>query len=293
MLTHLHATPAAPARVVVLGANGFIPRALAARLAADQVPCLAVASTRLDLSAAGAGAALAALLQPGDAVVMAAALTPDKGRDIATLMKNLRMAENVAAALAAQPVAHLVYLSSDAVYDWHSPLVSEATPPSPTDLYSTMHLARERVLADATATVKVPCAILRPCAVYGPGDTHNGYGPNRFARTALAEGRIVLFGQGEETRDHVAIQDVAALIALALRHRSTGVLNLVSGQSTSFAEVAALVSRLCPRPVVVESRPRSGPVTHRHFDHAAILRAFPGHRPTPLAAGLPALLARP
>ncbi|HEX7632364.1 MAG TPA: NAD(P)-dependent oxidoreductase [Lacunisphaera sp.] len=291
MLTHLHPSPVAPVRVVILGANGFIPRALAAKLTADKVSFVAVASQQLDLSAADAGPKLAALLQPGDAIVMAAALTPDKGRDLATLMKNLRMAENVAAALSVKPVAHFIYLSSDAVYDWRHPLISEATAPSPTDLYSTMHLAREQVLAATTATIKVPYAILRPCAVYGPGDTHNSYGPNRFARTALAEGKIRLFGAGEETRDHVCIDDVVGIIALTLAHRSTGVLNVVSGRSATFAEVAAQVAALCPQPVAVESQPQGSPVTHRHFDATALRRAFPAHRSLALATGLGPLLA--
>lgn len=290
MLTHLQPSPAAPARVVILGAHGFIPRALAAKLTADNVPFTALSSKQLDLGASDAGVQLAAQLQPGDAVVMAAALTPDKGRDLATLMKNLRMAESVATALAAQPVAHFVYLSSDAVYDWRHPLVSEATAPTPTDLYSTMHLARERLFSAVTDSLKVPYVILRPCAVYGPGDTHNSYGPNRFARTALAEGKIKLFGSGEETRDHVFIDDVAAVIALTLTHRSTGVLNLVSGRSATFAEVAAQIAALRPQPVAIESLPRGGPVTHRHFDASAMLRAFPQHRPTRPASGLPRLI---
>jgi nucleoside-diphosphate-sugar epimerase len=293
MLTHLQPAPAKPARVVILGASGFIARALATKLSADQIPCLAVASRQIDLAAPDAGAKLAALLQPGDAVVMTAALTPDKGRDTATLMKNIRMAEQVAAALTVKPFAHLVYLSSDAVYDWRHPLVSESSAPSPTDLYSAMHLAREQALAAATAAAKVPYCILRPCAVYGPGDTHNGYGPNRFARTALAEGKIKLFGGGEETRDHVFIDDVVGVIGLALRHRSTGTLNLVSGRSAAFAEVAAMVAGLCPRPVVIETLPRNGAVTHRHFDATALLRAFPSHRPIPLVEGLPRLLRPP
>jgi nucleoside-diphosphate-sugar epimerase len=293
MLTHLHPSPSAPQRVVLLGANGFIPRALAARLAAQRVPFIAIGSAQVDLSTPEAGPRLAALFQPGDAVVMAAALTPDKGRDTGTLMKNLRMAESVATALSARPVAHLTYLSSDAVYDWKQPLISEAVAPSPTDLYATMHLAREQVLAAATTAAQVPYAILRPCAVYGPGDTHNSYGPNRFARTAQAEGKIKLFGAGEEMRDHVFIADVAAVVTLVLSHRSTGVLNVVSGRSASFGEVAARIAAHHPRPVVIETQPRGGPITHRHFDTTALLRAFPSHRPTGLAEGLAALCSAP
>jgi nucleoside-diphosphate-sugar epimerase len=41
------------------------------------------------------------------------------------------------------------------------------------------------------------------------GDPHNGYGPNRFRRLAAAGQEIVLFGGGEERRDHVLVDDVA------------------------------------------------------------------------------------
>lgn len=291
MLTHLNPSPAPPARVVILGASGFIASALAAKLGMAKIPVLAVSSRQIDLTAPGAGSPLAALLQPDDAIVMTSALTPDKGRDVATLMKNLRMAENVATALVAKPCAHFIYLSSDAVYDWRHPLISETTAPSPTDLYSTMHLTREQLLAAATSATRIPHAILRPCAVYGPGDTHNGYGPNRFARAAKGEGKIKIFGAGEETRDHVFIDDVTGIIELALRHRSIGVLNVVSGRSHTFANVATQVAILAGN-VVVESLPRgSGVITHRHFDCSALLRAFPGHRPTDLATGLTSLLA--
>jgi nucleoside-diphosphate-sugar epimerase len=290
MLTHLQ--PARlPARVVVLGARGFLGSALVRQLAAAGCPCLAPGRDALDLAAPEAAGALAALLRPDDAVVLAAALTPERGRDAATFRRNLLMAETVAGAVAARPVAHVVYLGSDAVYGWQEPLVSEETAPSPADLYGAMHLTRELVLAAAAGAAGVPLAVLRPCAVYGPGDTHDGYGPNRFARTARNEGRIELFGDGEERRDHVLVDDVAGWIRAALGRRSTGRLNLVSGRSVPFAEVARLVAARAGRPVEIVARPRRQPVVHRHFDPVALGRAFPDLPPTPLAEGLAALLS--
>jgi len=289
MLTHLNPSPLPPARVVILGARGFIARELAAALRAASIEVQAISSQEIDLSEPSAAGRLQSLLRADDAVVMTSALTPDKGKDTATLMKNLRMAEQVALALAARPTGHFVYISSDAVYDWRQPLISEETAPSATDLYSLMHIAREQILTAAAAAAKVPCCILRPCAIYGAGDSHNGYGPNRFIRSALADGKIRLFGAGDETRDHVFIGDVVAVLALALGHRSTGVLNAVSGASISFGELARRVAGLVgptDKPVAIESAPRSGPVTHRHFDPTALLRSFPLHRPTSLEFGL-------
>ena len=65
-----------------------------------------------------------------------------------------------------------------------------------------MHLVREVMLRSA---LTAPLAILRPTLLYGAADPHNGYGPNRFRRLAAAGQDIVLFGEGEEQRDHVLI----------------------------------------------------------------------------------------
>jgi len=149
-----------------------------------------------------------------------------------------------------------------------------------------MHLARELALAEAAGKAGIPFCILRPSAIYGPGDTHNSYGPNRFIRTALNERIIRLFGQGEEMRDHVHIGDVVNLTKLAIGRCSSGVLNLVSGQAISFAELAARISRMTGGKLSIESLPRTSAVTHRSFDPAAMNRCFPEFRSTPLEAGL-------
>jgi nucleoside-diphosphate-sugar epimerase len=290
MLTHTVPSPIAPARVVILGANGFVARALRLELERAGIVTLALGSADLDLTEAQAAGKLAALLRPQDALVVTAALTPDKGKDLATLLKNLRMIEAVVAALAAQPCAHVVYFSSDAVYDDSVALVDERTTAAPKDLYGLMHLTREIALQQACLKPAIPLGVVRPSAIYGAGDTHNSYGPNRFVRSALAEGRIRLFGQGEETRDHVAIADVVALTSLVLRHRSAGVLNAVSGEAITFAALATHISQLAGRSVTIEPLPRGGPVTHRRFDVTRRQRAFPTFRPTPLADGLASLL---
>src|SRR3546814_914048 len=177
---------------------------------------------------------------------MLAALTPDKGRGIGPLDSNMRMMATLCAACEAVPPAHLVYISSDAVYPMKDGLVSEATPAEPTDLYAAMHITRELM---AKATVKAPLAVLRPTLIYGAEDTHNSYGPNRLRRMARKDARITLFGAGEETRDHISVDDVYRLILLTLRHRSEGVVNLATGHSISYMELARKIAYLFDTPV--------------------------------------------
>jgi nucleoside-diphosphate-sugar epimerase len=284
MLEHLNPAPQKPARVVVLGANGFVGRAVADRLSAGAVPVLRVARADVDLGATDAGDKLAALLRPGDAVVAAAARAPCKNLDM--LLDNMVIVRAMVRAFARVQVSQMVNISSDAVYaDLPQPL-TESSCASPGTLHGMMHLAREVALA---SEVHAPLANLRLTLLYGAADPHNGYGPNRFRRQAQCGEDIVLFGEGEERRDHVYIDDVAELAYRVLLHRSAGVLNVASGEVHSFREIAERVVALSGRRVGVKGSPRSGPMPHngyRPFDPGGCRKAFPDFRYTPLADGL-------
>lgn len=285
MLNHLRA-PSDTIRLLVLGARGFVARALVSHATTLGWNVHPVGSAEMDLTAATSVDALASLLSPEDALIVVSALTPDRGRDIATLMRNLTIGQHICAALEKHPCAHVVNIGSDALYDDRANPVREATAVAPGSFHGLMHFTREEMLADTCRRLKVPLARLRPSLLYGPGDTHNGYGPNRFARTAVAEHRIALFGGGEERRDHVFIDDVARLIAEVVRRRSEGVLNIATGQSHSFREVAELVVAHTAGDVRIDPSPRANPIVHRHFDVTALITAFPAFRFTTLDDGL-------
>lgn len=286
MLTHARSAPQAPRRTVVLGAAGFVGSSTVRALQRHRAATLALGRSDLDLLAPGAGEALARLLRPDDALVFVSAKAPCK--NAAMLVENVRMAEAVCAALRSRPVAHLVYISSDAVYRDSAGPLSEASCAEPGSPHGAMHLAREVLLR---AEYPGPFAILRPTLIYGASDPHNGYGPNRFRRLAQAGQDIVLFGEGEERRDHVAAEDVGELAARLVLQGSTGVLNAVSGEVASFREIAELTAAQYPPRVAVRGSPRSGPMPHngyRAFDAGAIARAFPDFRITPWRQGVAA-----
>ena len=270
-------------RVVVLGSSGVIGRAVLNALGQDdqtgQGP-VAISSRNIDLSSSGAADELADVLIPGDSVVFLSALTPDRGRGTETLLTNLRMADAVGRVLRARAPAHLIYMSSDAVYPFGDGLVSEASPAAPADLYGVMHRTREIIME--SLGLDATLAILRCTLVLSPDDTHNSYGPNRFRRQAESDGKIVLGGAGEEMRDHVLANDVGRLVGEVVRQRFAGVLNIASGESHSFHDVALMVAdSMRSRPEIV-STDRTLPVTHRHFDTTSLRRAFPSFRFTPL-----------
>jgi UDP-glucose 4-epimerase len=267
--------------VVVVGAGGFVGNAICTRLAAEKVPHLALTRKDIDLLEPEAATKLQRMLRPGDALVFVSALAPTRNNSM--LIDNLRMAETICAAVAAGQLAQLVYISSDAVYADDANPVTERSCQQPSSLHGVMHLAREVMLRTA---LKLPLAILRPTLIYGAKDPHNGYGPNRFRRLAAKGEAITLFGEGEEMRDHVRIDDVAMLVSAVLHRRSHGVLNIATGNSVSFRRVAEMVVALAPQAAEIRGTPRQNPINHRHFDITDCIKAFPEFHYVPLSEGL-------
>jgi nucleoside-diphosphate-sugar epimerase len=290
MIAHLQNTPHKPSRVVVLGAGGFIGAAVARRLRSEEIEVAALGRSSCDLLAPDGATRLAAELQPNDTLVFVSARAPVK--NVAMLMENIRMGEAVCAALKERPVAHVVYVSSDAVYKDSAEPLSESSCAEPGSLHGVMHLTREVMLRSEFAG---PLVLVRPTLVYGIDDPHNGYGPNRFRRLA-AEGKdLVLFGEGEEQRDHVAVDDIAELILRLVLHRSTGVVNAVTGDVVSFKTLAEYIVAQFDLPVTIKDSPRSGPMPHnglRPFAPSAALAAFPGFEFTPWRDGVARMCAQ-
>jgi nucleoside-diphosphate-sugar epimerase len=269
---------------VVIGAGGFVGGAVVARLKLKGGNVLAVSRQDVDLLAPRAAESLKTLLRPSDAVVAVAARAPCK--DMSMLIENMIITKAILCAIAAVEVSHVINISSDAIYPDEPVPLTEKTPAAPTTYHGVMHFAREVAFAHE---VKAPLAILRPTLLYGAEDPHNGYGPNRFRRQANAGEDIVLFGDGEERRDHVLIDDVAELVARVLAHRSRGILNIATGTVHSFRAIAERAVDLAKHRVSICGRPRRGPMPHngyRPFDIAAVRAAFPDFTYTPLLEGM-------
>jgi UDP-glucose 4-epimerase len=283
MLTHATSSPQAPKRGVVVGAGGLVGSTIVAELNRAGIPVAGLTRKEVDLLSPAGGEQLRAQLRSDDAVVFVSAIAPAK--NAGQMMDNLRMAEAALQAFAAVPPAHLLYISSDAVYADDANPVTEQSPVAPSTSHGMMHAARELMFRE----VKAPFAALRPTLIYGARDPHSGYGPNRFRRQAAEGGPITLFGEGEEKRDHVAVEDVARLAVRILQHRSTGSLNAVTGVATSFHDIAHLVADNFEPKVEVKHLVRTVPrphLLHRFFDITNCYKAFPDFHFEPLADGL-------
>jgi nucleoside-diphosphate-sugar epimerase len=272
--------------VVLLGATGFLGRAIEAKLTADGASVHGFSSKTLNLTDRAAFSVLDDLAGPDTVLVFASAVTPDKGRTVDALDANLRMAMNVGRYLEGHPFKKVVYVSSDAVYPMSDDVVTEASPVEPADFYALAKYAGERVLANVCGGAKIPLVIVRPTGVYGAGDTHNSYGPNRFISQIVADKKVSMFGEGDDIRDHVYVDDVAAVTAALAASDATGVFNVASGESRTFGSIVEQLQALSPVPFEVNKLPKSGGTSRRDFDVSRLREAVPGLSLTPFEEGL-------
>ena len=259
MLRHHHATPQKPERVVVIGGHGFVGGAIVARARDKGIDTLSLGRADVDLLAPDAGTTLAGLLRDGDSIVAASARAPCK--DVDMLVDNLALARSILTGIVAAKVAHVVNISSDAVYGDEPVPLNEGMAPAPGSLHGAMHLARELAFRSA---ITAPLAILRPTLLR--------------AQEAL-----------EKKYDHVLVDDVAEIAMRVLLHRSSGVLNVASGEVHSFRSIADQAALLGEHGSRIRGTPRAGPMPHngyRPFDVSATKAAFPDFTYVPLEEGL-------
>ncbi len=269
---------------IIFGASGFIGRTLLPLLDKKHIRYFAPSSRDINLCLESAPDLIQQRMQDGDNILMLSALTPEKGNARSLTMQNVAMVNHVLQGIATKNPGHFIYVSSDAVYPLTAEMVDESTPTIAGSLYGQMHVLREQYVKEAIAPSQL--TIFRPCAVYGHGDTHNAYGVSRFIRSARQAGEITLFGAGEEYRDHIHVEDVAAILGAAMLKPVHGVFNMASGQSWRFSAIAHHIKEHMQAPVHIIQKPRAMPIFHRHMDILALRRNFPLHPPRRIDKGI-------
>jgi UDP-glucose 4-epimerase len=270
--------------VIVLGARGFLGAELVLRLKRVAEEVVPLTSDDIDLANEASVDQLVRLLTGDDIVIMASMITPGRGgNEEKGLLRNVLMARSVAAAVGVVGCRQFIYISSDAVlgHDQEAKGAHEARC-NPYDLYGLAHFLREKLLGEVVGD-KAPVLVIRPCAIYGAGDTHNSYGPNRFIRSALEDGTIALIGNGEELREHIFIEDFCRYVMQGIQDTTEGVALLSTGSSVSFSDIAQKLIDIVDRPVLVKTTERVRPIVHRCFDRT------PGFSFTPMHIGLRAI----
>lgn len=162
----------------------------------------------------------------------------------------------------------LVFASSSSVYGQARDLpLREDSLPRPYSPYGVTKLAAEHLCALYHANHGVPMAALRYFTVYGPRQRPD-MGFHRFIRAALQDRPIVVYGDGEQTRDFTYVADAVEANWLALLPRAVGqVFNIGGGSRSSVNQILASLEEILGKPIRREQRPpQPGDVRHTWAD---------------------------
>ena len=258
-------------RVIILGSNSFIGKSIVKKLQFKKCQIILISRKEINLTSKNATNKLKKKIKKNDIIIFVAAVAPVK--NIKMLNINLLICKNVIEALKEIQIKHLIYISSDAVYSDSNKKINEQSTTIPTSLHGFMHLIRETMLQDLNC-IKT---FVRPTLVYGENDPHNGYGPNKFIRLAQNNKQIILFGKGEERRDHIHVDDLALILLKIIQKRTGGIINAVSGRVISFYEIAQSLKKVYPN-LKINTTKRSGPMPHngyRAFENSLLKKRFP------------------
>ncbi len=142
-------------------------------------------------------------------------------------------------------VGKVIYASSAAVYGNTPTLpVSENMCPSPQSPYALTKLVGEYYCRIFHQIYGLSTICLRYFNVYGPRqDPNSEYAaaiPRFIARVSQDESPII-YGDGEQSRDFIYIDDVVQANLMAAENNVTGVLNIGTGESKSINDLAETI----------------------------------------------------
>jgi UDP-glucose 4-epimerase len=270
-------------KIIVIGSSGFVGNAICNKIFNASIEIVKIDRTQFSKFKL-LPSTFRNSIEPSDVIVFAAAKVPAKTS--LDYLENIRLVREFIELIDKTSFAYLLNISSDAIYgDYLRPIIEEDSP-QPTSIHGLMHYAREFLLNDLFGD---KIGNLRPTLIYGPRDPHNGYGPNRFIRQALKNEPIEVFGNGEEQRDHIFIEDVANIALNMIESKYVGNINAASGQTHSFTTIANYVKSKVPNSqIITKSRsqhnlPHNG---YRAFNVSKLLQVVPGIKLHDITSGI-------
>ncbi len=187
-------------------------------------------------------------------------------------------------------VHKFIYASSAAVYGNPQYLgIDEAHPIRPMSFYGISKYTPEQYICVYAELYGLRYTILRYANVYGIRQDPKGEGGvvSIFVDKLLKGEKPVIYGDGEQTRDFIYVEDVAAANVAALHRGDNEVLNISTGVPTSVNELLRLLNELNGTDILPEHFPeRPGDIRHSYLKNDKA-RQILGWRPkVPLREGL-------
>jgi len=170
-------------------------------------------------------------------------------------------------------VKRFVYASSCALYgDAESLPIKEDCPARPESPYGVSKLVAENYVRTYQEDFGLETVCLRYFNVYGPRQVYSDYSGviTQFLSRLARNLPLIIFGDGEQTRDFVYIQDIVEANVLALKCEEVAgeIFNIGAGVATTINQLASVLLEITNKTHlgITRSRPREGDIMHSVAD---------------------------
>ncbi|WLG96445.1 NAD-dependent epimerase/dehydratase family protein [Pseudomonas sp. FP198] len=207
---------------------------------------------------------------------------------------------NVCEAMRQAGVKRMLFASSAAVYgnNGEGQSIDEDTSKAPLTPYASDKLASEFYLDFYRRQHDLEPVVFRFFNIYGPRqDPSSPYSGviSIFSERAQKGLPISVFGDGEQTRDFVYVEDLVQVLVQAVEKPEVqvGPVNVGWNQATTLKQMLqALADVVGDLPAISYGPARSGDIRHSRADNRRLLERFDLPAQTPMSVGLARLLGR-
>ncbi|MEG8233205.1 NAD-dependent epimerase/dehydratase family protein [Pseudomonas orientalis] len=217
---------------------------------------------------------------------------------VSTHQSNFIGTLNICEAMRKAGVKRVVYASSAAVYgnNGEGASIDEETTKAPLTPYASDKLASEHYFDFYRREHGLEPVIFRFFNIFGPRqDPSSPYSGviSIFSERVQQGLPIAVFGDGEQTRDFMYVEDLVDVLvqAIELPTIPAGAINVGWNHATTLKQVLqALEQVVGTLPVITYGPARLGDIRHSRADNRRLLASFTLPEPTPLKVGLERLL---
>ena len=274
--------------VNILGSTGFIGKSIIESFSKDSMFNVSGFSSKdANLTNLQQTLSLLKYIPEGSILIIASAVTRDKGQLLSAMLDNIKMASNLASLIFQKSFSHVVYLSTVDVYGRNNLrlTLSESSKIQPDNYYAISKYTSELILKKACFDKNIYFTVLRLPGVYGPEDTHRS--PIKIFITSVINGeQIRVVANGSQLRDFLYVNDVQRVIKAVILRKITGTFNVVTGESYTINEVLNLIENISNSSINIFYEENSMDKLDLVFNKSALLSQVPEFSFTELSDGL-------
>ena len=262
-------------KIIILGHTGFVGQYLYRKLQDEEgLEIYGFSSKEVDMLNLGTHKKLEDVCDGKTTIIMAAAITRNKGDNISALSNNIKMALNLAKFLYSNKIKHLIYTSTIAIYGSSSkaPIIIETSPISPDSSYASAKVCGELIFRGVCEQRGITLTTLRMGKIYGQGDAVSPI--YIFSQNIISGKPIEIYGDGSHRLYPVHQNDVFGVMKKVIIEEISGDYNVTPSFGITLTELARLLFKLIGKEVEIKFKPNVGPPVSLTFNTSKLKETF-------------------